>query len=80
MAKRQLQLTAADIGQFRQAEVQTRDVHELKRLQAIRLSGSGVRLSDIQTMVNAGESTIRPWAMADRAEGLAGLGSKWIGR
>jgi putative transposase len=80
MAKRQLQLTAAEIGQFRQAEAQTRNVHELKRLQAIRLYGSGVPLTDIQQLVGAGESTIRQWAMAYRAEGLAGLRSKWQGQ
>lgn len=80
MAKRQLQLTPEEIGHFRQAEVQTRDVHELKRLQAIRLYGSGVPLSDIQEIVGAGESTIRQWAMAYRAEGLVGLRSKWQGQ
>jgi len=80
MAKRQLQLTEQEIGQFRQAEAQTRNVHELKRLQAIRLYGSAVPLSDIQALVGAGESTIRQWAMAYRAEGVAGLRSKWQGQ
>ena len=80
MAKRQLELTAAEIGQFRQAEVRTRNVRDLKRLQAIRLYGSGVALRDIMEMVGAGESTIRQWAMAYRVEGLAGLQSKWQGK
>lgn len=80
MAQRQLHLTTAEIGQFREAEAQTRDVHELKRLQAIRMYGSGMRLVDIQDLVGAGESTIRQWAMAYRAQGLAGLRSKWHGK
>ncbi len=80
MGKRQLQLTEKEIGQFREAEAQTRDVYELKRLQAIRLYGSGIRLGEIQEMVGAGESTIRQWAMAYRASGLAGLRSKWHGK
>jgi transposase len=80
MAQRQVKLTAAEIGRFRQAEAQTRDVHELKRLQAIRLYGSSVPLSDIKDIVGAGESTIRQWAMAYRAEGIAGLRSKWQGK
>lgn len=80
MAKRQLELTAAEIGQFRQAEAQTRDVRDLKRLQAMRLYGSGVRLSDIVEMVGAGESTIRQWAMAYRARGMDGLRSQWHGK
>jgi transposase len=80
MGKRQLQLTEKEIGQFREVEAQTRDVYELKRLQAIRLYGSGVGLTEIQEMVGAGESTIRQWAMAYRASGLAGLRSKWHGK
>jgi hypothetical protein len=37
MAKRQFQLTEDEITAFRQAEAQTRDVREVKRLQAVRL-------------------------------------------
>jgi putative transposase len=80
MAKRQLQLTEQEIGQFRSAEARTRDVHELKRLQAIRMYGTGMRLVDIQNITGAGESSIRQWAMAYRAEGLSGLRSKWQGK
>ncbi|MBL8153705.1 MAG: transposase [Anaerolineae bacterium] len=80
MAKRQLQLTEQEIGQFRYAETRTRDVHELKRLQAIRMYGTGMRLEDIQNITGAGESSIRQWAMAYRAEGLSGLRSKWQGK
>lgn len=80
MAKRQLELTEQEIGQFRAAEAQTRDVHELKRLQAIRLYGSRLPLVNIQDMVGAGESTIRQWAMAYRDQGLNGLRSRWTGK
>lgn len=80
MAKRQLQLSEAEMGAFRQAEARTRDVQALKRLQAIRLYGSGVPLMDIRNLVDAGESTIRQWAMRYRAEGVSGLRSKWHGK
>jgi transposase len=80
MAKRELELTAAEMAVFRQTEAQTRDGYELKRLQAIRLYGSGVSLADIMDMVGAGESTIRQWAMAYRRQGLDGLRSKWQGK
>lgn len=79
MAKRQLQLTQEEIDLFRRAEAQTRDVRELKRLQAIRLYGSGLALVDIMDVTAAGESTIRQWAMAYRAQGIDGLRSKWQG-
>jgi hypothetical protein len=39
MAKRQFQLNDKEIEQFRQGERQTRDVHDLKRRQAVRLYG-----------------------------------------
>ena len=79
MAKRQLDLTVQEIGQFREAETWTRDVHELKRLEAIRLYGTGMPVRAIQDMTGAG-SPIRQWAMAYRAQGLAGLRSKWSGK
>lgn len=36
-------------------------------------------LATIMDGVGAGESTIRPWAMTYRAQGIAGLRSKWQG-
>jgi putative transposase len=80
MGKRQINLTEVEIAQFRQAEAQTRDGYELRRLQATRLYGSGVRLAEIMDMVGAGASSIRQWAMTYRAEGIAGLRSKWQGQ
>lgn len=80
MAKRQIHLTQEEIGQFRAAEARTRDVQQLKRLQAVRLYGSGMRLAEIQEIVAAGESSIRQWAMAYRAHGLDGLRSHWTGK
>jgi hypothetical protein len=64
MAKRQLQLQGEEIGQFRYAETRTRDVRELKRLQAIRMYWTGMQLADIQNITGAVESSIRQWAMA----------------
>ena len=37
MGKRQFQLSEQELEQVQQAEVQARDAHELKRLQAVRL-------------------------------------------
>ncbi len=80
MAKRQLELSETEIGQLRQAEATTRNVRELKRLQAIRLYGTGINLRDIMDIVGAGESTIRQWAMSYRSDGVGGLRSKWDGK
>ena len=51
MAKRQFELTEPEIGALRQAEQQTRDVHELRRLQAVRLYGRGISTREIANVV-----------------------------
>ena len=79
MAKRQFQLTDDEIEHFRQRESRTRDVHELKRLQATRLYGCGMLLSQIMSGIGCGESSVRQWAMDYRAKGLSGLQSQWKG-
>ena len=79
MAKRQFQLTADESAAFRQAEDQTRDVRELKRLQAVRLYGMGETVETIQNLVGCGPVSPGQWAMAYRRGGLAGLRRQWCG-
>lgn len=79
MATRQFQLTADDINKLRYAQQQTRDAHELKRLQAVRLYGSGVAISEIEPIVNCSESSIRHWVQRYQRGGVAGLQSQWQG-
>jgi hypothetical protein len=62
MAKRQFELTKREIADLRQAEQQTRDVHQLRRLQAVRLYGSGVPTNQI---VEGGLWKVQPPAMGD---------------
>jgi len=80
MAKRQLHLTAEEITQLAVAEQQTDDKHARVRYLAIRLYGQSWPMKKIQEVTQAGESTIRQWAMAYRADGLEGLRSKWTGK
>lgn len=54
MAKRKFQLTDSEMVAFRQAEEQTRDVRERKRLQAVRLYGMGETVETIQKLVGCG--------------------------
>ena len=77
MAKRQFQLTEEEITAFRQAEAQTRDVRELKRLQALRLYGTGESVDTIQKLVGCGPASPRQWAIEYRRAGLAALKSRW---
>lgn len=79
MAKRQFELTEREIADLRQAEQQTRDVHELKRLQAVRLYSSGISTGEIANVVGCGTCSPRQWAMLYRQHGIEGLRSHWQG-
>jgi transposase len=80
MAKRHFELSEAEIGQFRQREQQSRDRHEIKRLQAVRLYGSGMAIAAIlNSVTGTSESSIRQWAQHYGEEGIAGVRSKWQG-
>lgn len=77
MATRQFQLTEDEIRAFRQAEAQTRDVRELKRLQAVRLYGTGEPVSKIQKLVGCGPVSPRQWAIRYKRGGLEALRVRW---
>jgi putative transposase len=79
MAKRQFQLSEEELEQFREAEAKTRDVHELKRLQAVRLYGSGTERQLIESLVGCDERSIRKWSQKYQQSGLEGLKSQWQG-
>ena len=77
MAHRQFQLNETKVGQFRQREQQTRDARELKRLQGVRLYGTGVAVTQIMDMLGCGESSLREWVSEYQQGGLDALRSQW---
>jgi len=79
MATRKFQLTEDEKQRFEQAERQTRDAYELRRLQAVRLYGSGILTSEIRRFIQVSERRIREWTQKYGREGLAGLKSQWQG-
>lgn len=79
MAKRKLKLTEQEVAGFQRAEQETRDVRELKRLQAVRLYGTGEAVETIQKVVGCGPISPAQWAMDYRRGGLAALQSRWQG-
>jgi len=79
MATRKFQLTEDEKQGFEQAERQTRDAYELRRLQAVRLYGSGSPTREITRLIQASERRIREWAQKYRQQGLEGLKSQWQG-
>jgi transposase len=79
MAKRRFQLSEQEIQQLGKAEQETRDAYELKRLQAMRLYGSGVERRTIEDLIGCDERSIRKWAQRYTHQGLEGLKSQWQG-
>lgn len=79
MAKRQFQLSEQELQRFQQTEQATRDAYELKRLQAVRLYGSGTERRTIEALVGCDERSIRKWAQRYTQAGLDGLKSRWQG-
>ena len=79
MAKRQFVLGEAEQNALRRAERQTQDARELKRLQAVRLYGSGYAVSEIVELTGCSWRALMDWCAAYRANGPSGLQSKWQG-
>lgn len=73
MAKRQFHLNDEQVKELKRYEQQSKRPVELKRLQAVRMYGTGRKLSDILEMVGCGESSVRIWAMQYRASGVERL-------
>ena len=62
MAKRQFELTEKEVAVLRQAEQQTRDVHELRCLQVVRLYSQGMPTRD---RWGGGLRNVQPAPMGD---------------
>ena len=79
MAKRQFQLSEQDLQHFRWAEQATRDVHELRRLQAVRLYGTGSAMATRVELLAGSEGSVRYWTGCYQVSGLAALQWQWQG-
>jgi putative transposase len=80
MAKRQFILTKRESNELRRAEVEANNVQELRRLQAVRLYGEGKPVQEILNMVGGSWRSLMDWCQRYRAEGIAGLASKYQGQ
>ena len=69
MTKRKFDLNEKQLKEFKQQEQQSQRVAELKRLQAVRLYGSGRSVPDIQEIVGCAEKGVSKYKQA----GISGL-------
>lgn len=79
MKQRQFNLSAEAILQFKKREQETREALEMRRLQAVRLYGSGADIAVVQQVSGASRRTIQRWVYTYEAAGLEGLAPGWKG-
>lgn len=79
MNNREFTLNEAEQRAIQQREAMTGDVRELKRLQAVRLYGSGQAMSTVIKVVGSSRRTIQRWVADYQEQGLAGLKPRWQG-
>jgi len=61
------------------AERETREALELRRLQGVRIYGSGQDMKIVRQVTGAARRTVEDWIKAYRAGGVAGLKPGWKG-
>lgn len=79
MNNREFRLNEAEQQAIEQREATTDDVRELKRLQAVRLYGSGQAMSTVINVVGSSRRTIQRWVDHYQEQGVAGLKPRWQG-
>ena len=80
MAHREFTLSEQEIIDFQRVEDAMQNVRELKRLQAVRLYGTGQPVQMIHTVTGCSWRALMDWCQAYRERGLDGLKSHWQGK
>ncbi len=80
MAKRKFHLNEKEKNTFRQRETASDATSEMKRLQAVRLYGSGRGVVDSMDVTGCTESSLRRWVQQYREQGLSGLRTDYSAR
>jgi transposase len=79
MAQRQFSLSEQEVNQFQGLEDTTQKARELRRLQAVRMYGTGYTVEQIKEITGCSWRSLMDWCRAYRQSGLDGLYSKWQG-
>jgi transposase len=79
MAKRQFQLNETEIGQLRVGERHCQRTADLRRMQAVRLYGSGAAMAQIVDISGCAESSIREWVQDYKRGGIRALRAQYGG-
>ena len=79
MKQRKFNLSPEAIVALEKREHETRESFELRRLQAVRLYGSGAEMRVVQQVCGASRRTVQRWVDRYEIAGLAGLKAGWQG-
>lgn len=79
MKHRQFNLSKDEVQALEAAEGETRDARVLRRLQGIRLYGSGLDMGIVKQVTGAARRTVEDGVKVYRAQGIAGLKPGWAG-
>jgi len=79
MKHRQFTLSEAEIRAIEARERTTREALELRRLQGVRLYGSGMLMQTVEQLTGAVRRTVADWVKAYQKTGLDGLKPGWKG-
>ncbi len=79
MKHRKFRLNADEIREIEGRERETREALELRRLQAVRMYGSGMDMRVVEQVSRAARRTIADWVKAYQEAGIEGLKPGWKG-
>lgn len=79
MKHRQFKLSDDEIEALEAAEQKTREALALRRLQGVRMYGSGLDMKLVKQVTGAARRTVEDWIKAYRAKGIGGLQPGWKG-
>ncbi len=79
MATREFILNETAVKELERAEQSTRQVDELRRMQGVRLYGTGQGMAIITQVTQASERSVRRWVARYNEGGINGLRERWQG-
>jgi len=79
MKHRKFKLNADEIRDIEGREHETREALELRRLQAVRMYGSGLDMHIVEQVSGAARRTIADWVKSYQKTGIEGLKPGWKG-
>lgn len=79
MKHRQFNLSEEAIRDIEERERETREALELRRLQGVRMYGSGMSMTLIERVTGAARRTVADWVKAYQKMGIEGLKPGWKG-